>query len=106
MKKILVTGGAGFIGSNLIKELMLQNYDVVSLDNYSSGNSKNEIEGVKYINDDIENIEKLQDNFDLCFHLAAQSRVQPSFNNPKESFRVNVTGTTCVNEWAKKMVSK
>ena len=48
MKKILVTGGAGFIGSNLIKELKVQNYDVVSLDNYSTGNSKNEILGVKY----------------------------------------------------------
>ena len=33
-------------------------------------------------------------NFDICFHLAAQSRVQPSFENPKESVRVNVTGTT------------
>jgi len=102
MKKILVTGGAGFIGSNLIKELMLQNFDVVSLDNYSTGNSKNEIQGAKYINDDIENIEKLEDNFDLCFHLAAQSRVQPSFKDPKESFRVNVMGTLKVNEWAKK----
>lgn len=102
MKKILVTGGAGFIGSNLIKELKLQNYDVVSLDNYSTGNSKNEILGVKYINDDIENIERLEDNFDLCFHLAAQSRVQPSFKDPQESFRVNVIGTLKVNEWAKK----
>lgn len=102
MKKILVTGGAGFIGSNLIKELKVQNYDVVSLDNYSTGNSKNEILGVKYINDDIENIERLEDNFDLCFHLAAQSRVQPSFKDPQESFRVNVMGTLKVNEWAKK----
>ena len=41
-------------------------------------------------------------DFDLCFHLAAQSRVQPSFENPDESFRVNVLGTTKVMEWAKK----
>ena len=102
MKKIMVTGGAGFIGSNLIKELILKNYDVVSLDNYSTGNFKNEIEGVKYITDDIETIEEIEGDFDLCFHLAAQSRVQPSFKDPKESFRVNVLGTSKVNEWAKK----
>ena len=102
MKKIVVTGGVGFIGSNLIKELMLQNHDIVSLDNYSTGNNKNEIQGVNYINDDIENIEKLEGNFDLCFHLASQSRVQPSFKDPEESFRVNVLGTLKVNEWAKK----
>jgi UDP-glucose 4-epimerase len=106
MKKVLVTGGAGFIGSNLIKELILQNYDVVSLDNYSTGNSKNEIEGVKYIDSDIELIDQLESEFDLCFHLAAQSRVQPSFEDPKESIRVNVNGTTKVMEWAKKQSVK
>ena len=77
MKKVLVTGGVGFIGSNLIKELCKKNYDVVSIDNYSTGNKNNEVEGVKYINSDITNIESLDGDFDLCFHLAAQSRVQP-----------------------------
>ena len=41
-------------------------------------------------------------NFDYCFHLAAQSRVQPSFEDPEESFRINVQGTLKVMEWAKK----
>ena len=40
-------------------------------------------------------------NFDFCFHLAAQSRVQPSFDNPQESVRVNVSGTTRLMEWAR-----
>jgi len=101
MKNILVTGGAGFIGSNLIKKLIDEGHNVTSLDNYSTGTNENEVKEVKYINDDIENLFKLKMNFDLCFHLAAQSRVQPSFEDPQESVRVNVTGTTRVMEWAK-----
>ena len=101
MKNILVTGGAGFIGSNLIKKLIEEGCNVTSLDNYSSGTIENEVKEAKYINDDIENLFKLKMNFDLCFHLAAQSRVQPSFDDPQESVRVNVTGTTIVMEWAK-----
>lgn len=101
-KKILVTGGVGFIGSNLIKELIRHGHTLISLDNYSTGSKKNEIDGVKYINDDISNINKFDDNFDLCFHLASQSRVQPSFSNPEESLRVNVNGTSSVMEWARK----
>ena len=102
MKKVLVTGGAGFIGTNLIKSLIEHNIKVVSLDNYSTGQKVNEIKGVKYLNLDIEEIENINEtNFDICFHLAAQSRVQPSFDNPQQSVRVNVTGTTRVMEWAK-----
>ena len=101
MRRILVTGGAGFIGSNLIKKIVENGYDVSSLDNYSTGKIENEVPGANYINDDIENILELKTKFDLCFHLAAQSRVQPSFNNPQESIRINVTGTTKVMEWAR-----
>jgi len=99
---ILVTGGAGFIGTNLIKTLIKDNYNITSIDNYSTGLKENEIEGVKYINSDIELIDQLGPEFDLCFHLAAQSRVQPSFEDPQESIRVNVNGTMKVMEWAKK----
>jgi len=102
MKKVLVTGGAGFIGSNLIRELLKKNYNIVSLDNYSTGSKKNELNRVQYIKADITNIDSLDKDFGLCFHLAAQSRVQPSFENPDESFRVNVLGTTKVMEFAKK----
>ena len=101
MKRILVTGGAGFIGSNLIKKIIENGHDVSSLDNYSTGKIENEVPGANYINDDIENILELKTKFDLCFHLAAQSRVQPSFDNPDESIRVNVNGTAKVMEWAR-----
>ncbi len=100
--KILVTGGVGFIGTNLVKKLITMGKDITSIDNYSTGLKKNEIKGVKYIRSDIELIDKIDTEFDLCFHLAAQSRVQPSFENPEESIRVNVNGTTKVMEWAKK----
>jgi UDP-glucose 4-epimerase len=99
--KILVTGGAGFIGTNLIKRLVSEGHRVVSLDDYSTGTKSNNIEGVKYINGDIETIEYLKGDYDLCYHLAAQSRVQPSFDDPTESFRINVNGTRAVCDWAK-----
>ena len=101
MKKVLVTGGAGFIGSNLLKSLIEYNHKLFSLDNYSTGQKKNEIDGVKYIEEDILNIGNITNDFDLCFHLAAQSRVQPSFRNPEESFLVNALGTSKVMEWAR-----
>ena len=99
--KVMVTGGAGFIGANLIERLVKEGHDVVSLDNYDSGLEENHIDGVKYINADIETIEYIKgDDFDLCFHLAALSRIQPSFENPTDTFRVNVRGTEAVMEWA------
>ena len=69
MKNILVTGGAGFIGSNLIKKLIENGYDVTSLDNYSTGNIENQVDGAKYINDDIENISILNCTSILVFIL-------------------------------------
>ena len=102
MKNILVTGGVGFIGSNLIKVLIDQGFNVTSVDDYSSGLKSNEIQGAKYINLDIESIDKVDGKFDLCIHLAAKSRVQPSFKDPTEYFRVNVQGTMRIMEWAKK----
>ena len=101
MKKILVTGGVGFIGSNLIKDLINLNFELVSLDNYSTGSKINELDGVKYIEDDILNIDNIVNDFDFCFHLAAQSRVQPSFDNPEKSLNVNVLGTSRVMEWSR-----
>ena len=102
MKNILVTGGVGFIGSNLIKVLIDQGFNVTSVDDYSSGLKTNEVKGAKYINLDIESIDKVDGKFDLCIHLAAKSRVQPSFKAPTEYFRVNVQGTMQIMEWAKK----
>jgi UDP-glucose 4-epimerase len=99
--KILVTGGAGFIGTNIIKRLLKEEYKVHSLDNYDSGLKENEQSGCHYHVGDIENIGLMDKNFDLIFHLAALSRIQPSFNNPEETFRVNTIGTQKVCEFAR-----
>jgi UDP-glucose 4-epimerase len=100
--KILVTGGVGFIGTNLIKRLLNEGHEVHSLDNYDSGLVENEIEGCNYIKGDIEQLEYWKgDKFDVVYHLAALSRIQPSFENPVETFRVNSRGTEAVCEFAK-----
>jgi UDP-glucose 4-epimerase len=99
--KVLVTGGAGFIGSNLIKRLLLDGHTVVSLDNYDSGLRENHQSGAQYEMLDIERITSITGQFDLCFHLAALSRIQPSFKNPSETFRVNTRGTELVAEWCR-----
>lgn len=101
MGKILVTGGAGFIGMNLIQQLKKEGNDVVSLDNYDSGLEENHIDGVEYLKGDISTIEYIKGDFDYVYHLAALSRIQPSFDDPTETFRVNVEGTRAVCEWAR-----
>jgi UDP-glucose 4-epimerase len=102
MKKIVVTGGNGFVGSNLIKKLLQEGHNVVSLDNLSTGLKEYEVEGCEYVYGDIEQLISWKgDDFDLCYHLAALSRIQPSFNDPMETFRVNASGTQIVAEWAK-----
>lgn len=99
--RILVTGGAGFVGTNLIKKLLNEGHIVHSLDNYEVGLKENEIDGCFYHDNDITNINLLDKDFDLIFHLAALSRIQPSFNNPEETFRVNTIGTQKVCEFAR-----
>lgn len=100
--RILVTGGAGFIGSNLIKRLVDEGHSVTSLDNYSLGKVDNHVLGVKYIAADVTDITNLDNRYDTVFHLAALSRVQPSFDNPDETFRANMIGTQKVCEYVKK----
>jgi UDP-glucose 4-epimerase len=102
MKKILVTGGAGFVGSNLIKLLLEKGHKVTSLDNYDSGTMQNHHQGADYIPGDIELINTLDKDFDIIYHCAALSRIQPSFNNPDETYRVNTLGTQKVCEFARK----
>lgn len=107
MSKIIVTGGAGFIGTNLIIELLKLNHTIVSVDNYSIGTKDNHVKGVKYINGDVCEIENLLENdFDYCFHLAGLSRIQPSFDLPEETFTSNTKGVLKVLEWAKNSKTK
>ena len=104
--KILVTGGAGFIGTNLIKRLVKEGHKVSSIDNYDSGLVSNHQNGVIYKDDDITNVHRMPRDFDKIFHLAALSRIQPSFNNPSETFRVNALGTQHVLDFARNIGAK
>ena len=109
--RALVTGGAGFIGTNLIKRLLRDGWEVVSLDNYSTGFKTNHLDDPKYIEVDISDhlrrhkgfgLETLRFNKpDVIFHLAALARIQPSFDRPSETFRTNVVGTQNILEYSR-----
>ena len=99
---ILVTGGNGFIGSNLIKRLLNDGHSVKSLDNLSTGLKEYEVEGCVYQYGDVENIDRIGGLFDECFHLSALSRIQPSFEDPTETFRSNTIVCQRVADWAKR----
>jgi len=102
--KYLVTGGVGFIGTNLIQALLKDRHEVVSIDNYSTGLKENEQNGCTYYNADICDYKSF-DNFiedaDLVFHLAALPRIQPSFKYPSITFKTNVEGTINLLDWCK-----
>ena len=100
--KVLVTGGVGFIGSNLIRRLLKDGHAVCSVDNYSTGKAENEVPGCNYYRCELTDIGTIMDrDFDFIFHLAALARIQPSFTHPSETFRSNVVGTEAVLEFAR-----
>jgi UDP-glucose 4-epimerase len=92
---ILVTGGAGFVGSNLVKRLKNETHNVVVIDNYSAGKHENEIADVTYINDHTKNINNIVLPFkpDVVFHLGEYSRIHPSFNEYERVWNYNTVGT-------------
>ena len=106
--KALVTGGAGFIGTNLIKRLLSDDYDVVSIDNYSTGKKENHQDGCLYYDYDLSYnyVRDDGDRYDVIFHLAALPRIQPSFDNPLKSFNANVLGTAHILEYVRKKNEK
>src|SRR3989338_1782472 len=96
MYKCLVAGGAGFIGSNLVDELINQGHEVVVIDNLSSGKKENINLKAEFHEVDIRNIEKIKPLFrgsDFVFHLAAFPRVQPSIEDPATANDINLNGT-------------
>jgi len=103
---ILVTGGTGFVGTNLIRRLLKEGHIIISVDNYSIGTTANHINGVKYHNIDVNDISKLSNDFDLIFHLAGLSRIQPSFFQPTQTFQSNACGVEAVLEWARAKKTK
>jgi UDP-glucose 4-epimerase len=105
-KRILVTGGAGFIGFHLCKKLTDLGLNVTIYDNLSSGKMKNvkDVPKAKFVKGDILDLKKLcnMENTDVIFHLAAQVVVPYSMENPTEDFETNARGTLNVLEKARK----
>ena len=106
--KYIVTGGAGFIGSNIVKKLVARGDNVVVIDNLNTGKEEN-LASVKdkiiFLKDDILNVDLLEqhtDEIDGIFHQAALASVQDSFSKPEEYNNVNVNGTENILKLAKK----
>ena len=105
--RALVTGGAGFVGTNLIKRLLDDGHDVISIDNYSTGFKDNHQEGCQYFDIDITDMKSYSffvsgiNKPDVIFHLAALARIQPSIKNPVPPLETNVMGTLNILEYAR-----
>ncbi len=93
--KCLVTGGAGFIGSNLVDRLVDDGHEVIVIDDRSTGKLENINEKARWCNQDISHMTDFSmfEGVDVVFHLAALARVQPSIEDPVKYHDVNVTGT-------------
>ena len=99
MNKVIVTGGAGFIGSNLVKRLIDDGVDeVLVIDDFSTGKEENLIDSSKIILyksklEDINDLNKMFEGYDFCFHLAAGVGVQYIMENLSDSLLTNIQGT-------------
>ena len=106
-KLILVTGGAGFIGSHLCARLIKEGHTVISLDNYFTGSRDNHVEGVEYRTGHTKDIEKhVGETPDLIYHLGEYSRVEISLKEPALVWDLNKDGTFGVLEFWRKRGGK
>lgn len=104
MKTILVTGGAGHVGSHIIEELV-KNPDnkIISLDNYFNGSTNNHINGAEYRKGHTKDIETIiPETPDIVYHLGEYARVAPSFDDVEKVFDMNMLGTFAVVEFCRK----
>ena len=102
MVKSLVTGAAGFIGSNLVDYLLDHGHEIVAVDNETANNDKfywrkdSRVQNVKANVSKYKEMRPLFDGVDYVFHLAAESRLQPAIDNPINAVKQNCVGTTVV----------
>lgn len=111
--KVIVTGGAGFIGSHIVDRLVEENHEVIVIDNESAEchnqfyyqpqglDYNDKAQNYKFDICDYENIKPLFEGVDYVFHLAAEARIQPSLTNPLLTVRTNSLGTTTVLQCAR-----
>ena len=109
--RYLVTGGAGFIGSNLVDTLVKARLEVVVVDNESTNTNEQfywnkKAQNHKFDISEYEQIRPLFNNIDVVFHLAAEARIQPSIENPLLAVKTNVLGTATVLQCAREAVVK
>ena len=108
-KTVLVTGGCGFVGYALVEKLIQLGYEVDVIDDLSIGSEAKSVEplGAKFLHGDVRAMDNILDKpYKYIFHLAALSRIQPSFKSPSWTFSVNVDGTKRVVEYALRNKSK
>lgn len=107
-KKILVTGGAGFIGSHLCERLSQNTeYVIYSLDNYSTGSENNHVDNVTYVHGQTSNIDDLIDfKPDYIYHLGEYSRVEQSFEDIERVWQYNKNGIFAVLQFCRKTGAK
>jgi len=92
--KILVTGGAGFVGSHAVDALIERGHEVVILDNLLTGEKENINLKAKFIKRDVASFQFSKDEkFNAIFHMAGQAKIQPSIKNPLSHHKSNLTGT-------------
>ena len=105
-KQVLVTGGAGFIGSHLSRRLLADGFHVVSIDNLSTGSLENVPSGAEFIQRDLTREDALRDAprgpYVAVCHLAGQSSGEKSFENPLYDFDANTRSTLWLAQWALK----
>ena len=103
-KLVVVTGGAGFVGSHLCARLARDGHRVISLDNYFMGSRDNHVEGVEYREGHTKDIANLvPETPDIIYHLGEYSRIARSMNEPALVFDLNMRGTQAVLEfWRQK----
>jgi UDP-glucose 4-epimerase len=105
MVNVAVTGGAGFVGTNLVRTLLKENYEVLILDDFSTGLEGNikglacEVREVSLV--DSEKVNKALEKSEYIFHLGARGSVPRSIKNPRATMDVNVTGTLNILESAR-----
>ena len=108
--RVLITGGAGFVGTNLVNRLIKDNHEVIVFDNLSTGKQKNLNKDAKFFLVDVsykkyfedKTMNEIMGSVDVIFHLAALARIQPSIKNPSETIMNNFNSTLNILELARK----